>query len=318
MNSKHTVMACAAALCGSVYAYAESTGNALSANNGLTEPNGTQTMASFNDGSGSDALGISGELSIDIDSKFTSYGLVNNRDPILSASAEITFLEHITLSATAIFDLTQYGRKHGEYGNREGRYTELDPGISFSWDFSPNDYPWLPTTISTSLGYSYEYHPHAMGSGTGEPGEDSHFITAEISLPDLWIEPVFSYERDVDRDNGTYLKLEFGHTFTLIDGTDEEDDPTLSFRPSLSQGFGNAQRTRSSGLAEDHAGMMDFCLKGDLTWKLSQNLTLSGYVAYYDYIFDTKLRNGARDYEASGRDNTPYHFITGISLAASF
>ena len=39
-----------------------------------------------------------------------------------------------------------------------------------------------------------------------------------VSLPDLWLEPRFLYERDVVRDNGTYLNLALGHTFALVDG----------------------------------------------------------------------------------------------------
>lgn len=259
---------------------------------------------------------VSAEFSLAFDSKFMSYGLVDNNDPIITPSAAVTFFDHLTFEVAALFDTTKYGKKWGEYGNRGGKYIELDPGVSFGWEFSPEDYEALPTTVALSLGYSYEYHPRHMGGGTGEAGDDTQFVVFDIELPDLWLEPVLEIERDIDRDNGTYVNLELGHTFSLIDG--DGDDPLLAFKPSVAQGLGNTQRTRGYDLAKDHGGLMDTCLKGELTWQICDNLALSGYVAYYDYLFDSKLRDAARGYEASGRADTSYHFVAGLALTASF
>lgn len=310
MNSKYMIMACALALCGSVLA----DGN----ENAATEDSKDLNWAMGEGVSFGETPIASVEASLAFDSKFMSYGLVDNKDPIVTPSASITLFDHLTLEVAALFDVTKYGRKHGEYGNRAGKYMELDPGVSFGWSFSPDDYSWLPTTIETSLGYSYEYHPRSMGGGTGEPGDDTQFITAEIALPDLWLEPTLSFERDIDRDNGTYLNLELGHSFALIDSDNEDDDPMLVFRPSVAQGLGNTQRTRGYDLAEHHGGLMDLCVKGELTWNICKGIALSGYVAYYDYVFDSTLREAARDYEASGRDDMSYHFVAGLALTASF
>lgn len=261
---------------------------------------------------------ISTEFGLSFDSKFMSYGLVDNNDPIVTPSASMTLWEHFTFSVEALFDTTKYGReRRGGYGNRAGKYMELDPGASIDWSFSKDDYDWLPTKFDVSLGYMYEYHPRSMGGGTGEPGDDTQFITLDIECPDLWLEPVLSFERDIDRDNGTYVNLEIGHTIGLIG---DDDDPTLALKPSIAQGIGNTQRTRGYGIAEDHGGFMDTTLKVELTWKIREFLELSGYVAYYDYIFDSTLREGAREYTGKSKrgSDESYHFVGGVALKASF
>ena len=263
------------------------------------------------------------ELGLSFDSKFMSYGLVDNDDPILTPSAEVTIHDWLKLGVEAIFDMTKYGKKAG-YGNRAGRYQELDPSIALAHAFNGDDFEWLPTKVEFSLGYMYEYHPRSMGGGTGEPGDDTQFVSLEVGLPDLWIEPKFLYERDIDRDNGTYLQLEIGHTFALVGG-EEGADPVLAVRPSISQGFGNSQRVRGylckdwdEEIPLDHAGLMDTCAKGELTWNIASGLSLSAYVAYYDFLFDSRIRDASRGYEARGRNDESWNFVTGVALTASF
>ena len=41
-------------------------------------------------------------------------------------------------------------------------------------------------------------------------------------------------------------------------------------------------------------------------------------MAYYDYVFDSTLREASRAYEARGRDDTSYHFVGGLAVTASF
>lgn len=261
---------------------------------------------------------VSAEFSLKFDSKYMSYGLVDNRDPILTPTASATFFDWVTFEVMAIFDMTKYGRKRidGEriYANRGGRYTELDPSVYIGHSFSPDDYSWLPTTVEFTLGYMYEYHSDSMGDVWSE---HSQFVWADIALPDLWIEPYFYYERDIDRDNGTYLQVEVGHTFALIDGEGEDDDPVLAFRPSVSQGFGNGPRVNYY-LEIDHAGLMDTCLKGELTWTISSWLSLSGYVAYYDFLFDERIRESARGYTQRNCADESWNFVTGLALTATF
>ena len=314
MNSKHimTAFACAAALCGSVRAAeankdAESSGLNWAMGEGVT----------FNE-----TPIVAAEVGLAFDSKFMSYGLVDNNDPILTPSAALTFFDWVTFSVESIFDTSRYGEKAG-YGNRAFKYQELDPGVAIGHAFGPDDVAWLPTTVEFELGYMYEAHPQVVD-------DDTQFITFSIGLPDLWFEPTFSYERDIDRDDGTYLNLEIGHTISLIEGKEEGDDDILSFRVSLAQGWGDRDRVSNYlsdvGLIDeegehpglDRACLMDTCLKGEFTWNITDGVSLGAYIAYYDYLFDSAAREGAKVYEATGSYSDSYNFVTGLALAVAF
>ena len=259
---------------------------------------------------------VSGEFELAFDSKYLTYGCVDNNDPVLRPKAGVTFFDWVQFKMEAIYDVTKYGRKCG-WDNREWKMEEYDPSVRLAHEFTPEDFEWLPTKVALELAYMYEYHPRAMGGDANGWG-DTQFVWLEASMEDLWLEPYFYYERDIDRDNGTYVNLELGHTFALVDGAGEDDDPVLAFRPSVAQGLGNTQRTRGYDLADDHGGLMDLCIKGELTWNIGGGVAVSGYVAYYDYVFDSTLREGARAYEARGMDDTSYHFVGGLALSATF
>ena len=306
--------ACAAALCGSVQA---------------AEAEAEETKQGWNFAMGegltyNETPIVTAEVSIGIDSKFLSYGLVDNNEPIFTPSASLTLLDWLTLSVESIFDMTNYGRKKvlnddGEpedlYANRAGRYQELDPGVALEHAFSPEDYEWLPTTVEFSIGYMYEYHPRSFNTHD----DDTQFITFDVGLPDLWFEPAVSYERDIDRDRGTYVNFSIGHTFELCE--------SLTLRPSIAQGIGDRKRVagylnvhdpEGEERALDHGGLMDTCVQLDLEWAITDGLTFGAYVAYSDYLFDRKMREAARDYEASGDWDESYNFIGGVSLALAF
>jgi len=330
-SSTIAFLAGAVALCGSVYAAEEAE----------SEPAGEWNWAMGEGISFNETPIVSAELSISWDSKYLSYGLVDNNDPIVTPGGWLTFFDWVTLGVSAIIDTTHYGTGAGYY-NRRWFYQEVDPEISLGHSFSPDDFSWLPTTVEFSIGYMYESHPRSFKGEDGDPYDnpDTQFATFEISLPDLWFEPAFQYERDIMRDQGTYLNLSIGHTFALIDGDTEEDDPVLTFRPSIGQGWGDRRRV-SGYLSNVHHpayeededgnleatgdyeplernGLMDTCIKGEMTWNICSGIALSGYVAYYDYIFDRHLREGARVYEATGRYKESYNFVCGLALTATF
>ena len=120
------------------------------------------------------------------------------------------------------------------------------------------------------------------------------------------------------RDSGTYLNLEIGHTFALIEDGEEGADPILTFRPSIAQGFGNTMRVRSYLEGLDHSGFMDTCVKGELTWQICDYCALSGYVAYSDFLLDRKIRDASREYEATGKWDHSWNFIAGLALTVNF
>ncbi len=258
-----------------------------------------------------DSFPVSASFSLAFDSKYLSYGFVDNKDPILTPSAEISFFDTLSFGALAIFDMTTYGKKAG-YGNRGGKYTEQHSWAALSHTFSSDDYTWLPTTIDLSLSYLYEYHARAKSRhGDRDPGadDDSQFVTLEVGLPDVILEPVLMIERDFMRDDGTYVALDIGHTFALTD--------TLSLRPSILQGYGNGQRVKAY-TDVNKAGLMDTVLKVDLTWAITDNIELAGYVGWSDFIFDRRIRHAAREYEASGQWDESWNAICGLSLTVSF
>lgn len=275
---------------------------------------------------------VSAEFSLSFDSKYLSYGFVDNNHPIMTPSGSLTFFDWVTIGAEAIFDITHYGRKAG-YTSRAFQCTEFHPNISIGHEFSSEDYEWLPTTIAFDLNYDYEYIPNVRDRVDPEAGwgEDTQYLTLELSLPELWLEPCFYVERDIMRSNGTYMNLELGHTFALVDGESEDDDPVLSIRPSIAQGFGNAMRVREYAIhyyeddngdeAEkplDHAGLMDTMIKCELNWNICDNLSLSGYVGYSDFLFDRKIREHAREYEVTESWDESWNFVGGIAITASF
>lgn len=308
MNTKKIALACAAAICGAAFAEEENAeGWAYNPGEGI----------SFDE-----TPVVTAEASLSFDSKYLSYGFVDNKDPILTPAAEITFFDWVTFGVNAIFDVTKYGHRAG-YTNREWEYTELHPTANIGHSFSSEDFEWLPTTVEFSFGYDYEYHPNSKSKGATpwdkSISKDTQFVTFEIGLPDLWIEPKFLYERDIMRDNGTYLNLEIGHTFNLLD----EEDDTLTLRPSIAQGFGNAQRVKAYAAKSDdepldHAGLMDTLIKVEMEWKICDNVSLSGYVGYSDFLFDRRIRDAARRYEATGKWDDSWNFIAGIAATFTF
>ena len=267
------------------------------------------------------------EASLAFDSKYLSYGFVDNKDPILTPAGAITFFDWIAFGVSAIFDTTKYGHRAG-YTNRQFKYIELHPTVTIKHSFSPDDFEWLPTTIKFAVGYDYEYHPNSKCKGTINEelaywdktiAEDTQFWTFEVELPDLLVEPKFYYERDTMRDDGTYLNLELGHTFNVLD----EEDDTLTLRPSAAQGFGNAQRVKAyapkaDGEPLNHAGLMDTMIKLELGWKICDGVELSGYVGYSDFLFDRKIRDAARRYEALSKWDESWNFVAGAAVTFSF
>ena len=316
MKSRYIALACATAVCGAAFAAekekTESSGWAYAPGEGV----------SFNE-----TKIVSGEASLSFDSKYLSYGFVDNKDPILTPAGSVTFFDWVTFGVNAIFDVTSYGRRAG-YTSRRFQYTELHPTATIGHSFSSEDFEWLPTTIDIAVGYDYEYHPNSKSKGSIDDdtglwdksvSEDTQFWTVEVGLPDLWIEPKFLYERDVMRDNGTYLNLELGHTFNLLD----EEDDTLTLRPSVAQGFGDRKRVRAYAEKEDgeplnHAGLMDTMLKLELGWKICDCLALSGYVGYSDFLFDRKIREASRRHETTGKWDDSWNFVGGVALTMSF
>ena len=293
MNIKK--IACAAAVCGCV-SLATAADEVAEAEKGEVEE---------------DAPVVSAEFGLQFDSKYMTYGVIDGKDPILTPSAQLTFFDWAYVGVESIFDLTKGNGKRGDYGNRAGKWTTLDMIVGLSHEFDLGE---TLGALSVDVNYIYEYlrrHHSDMG--------DTQYINLELSLGDLWFEPTLGIERDLMADEGTYVNLEVGHTFALV-GDDE--DPTLTFRPSIAQGFGDKHRTRGYELADDHGGVMDTTIKGEFAWAICDHVALTAYIAYSDYWFDSKLRHGAREYNGAWSHGSKYadswNFYGGVGVTVSF
>ena len=250
------------------------------------------------------------EVSFSFDSRYMTYGVIDGKDPIFTPGATVTVFDWAYIGVESIFDMTEGNGKRGGYSNRAGKYTTLDTFVGLAHEFDLGE---KIGSLGVDVGYMYEYLPRYQG----EVG-DTQYFTAELSLVGHWLEPVLVFERDIMADDGTYVNFELGHTFDVCDG--------FTVRPAIGQGLGNSHRTKGyfGGLEKvegfSHAGLMDTTLKVDLEYALTDWLTLGAYIAYYDYLFDEKMREAAAAYNGqwgAGEDKT-WNFVAGLSLTATF
>ena len=260
---------------------------------------------------------VSAEFHIGLDSRYMTYGMIDGKDPIVVPGAQITFFDWVYFGVESIFDVTKGNGKRGGYGNRAGRWTTLDAIVGVAHEFElSEDFGKLSVDFNYMYEYIKRYHSD-MG--------DTQYLNLELGLSDgiFWLEPTLAIERDLMADDGTYVNLDLGHTFPIVDGASEDDDPVLEFRPSVGQGFGNTQRVRGYSPEErtyDHGGVMDTCIKGEFTWRVVDHVSLSAYVAYSDYWFDSTMRHCAREHNAEwgkGCDHS-WNFYGGVGLSVEF
>ena len=265
---------------------------------------------------------VTAEVGVSFDSKYMTYGVVDGKDPILTPSAKATFFDWVYLGAEAIYDVTKGNGKRRGYGRRTGKRSTLDAIAGVAHDFELCE---ALGALSVDFNYIYEYFRRYRVDGE-RCMDDTQYLNLTLSLDDLWFEPALWIERDIMADNGTYVNFEVGHTFALVG---DKDSPDLTFKPSVGQGFGNTQRargyfTKHPGSDEplDHGGLMDTSVKGELEWAITDWMSLSAYVAYYDYIFDGNMRDGARSHNAAWGNADRYRYswnvVAGMALTLTF
>ena len=256
---------------------------------------------------------VTAEFGLSLDSRYMTYGVIDGKDPILTPSAKATFFDWTYLGIETIFDTSKAQGRKGGYGNRAFKYTTLDAIVGVAHEFDLGE---TLGALGVDFNYIYEYLPRYHG----EVG-DTQYLNLELSLGDLWLEPVLAIERDLMADDGTYVNFEIGHTFTLVG---DEEDQVLTFKPSVGQGFGNKQRTKGyfSETTEgfSHAGLMDTTVKGELEWAICDNVSLGAYLAFSDYLFDSNMRDAARAYNAEWGHSydRSYNVYGGLSMTVTF
>ena len=255
---------------------------------------------------------VSGSLTVDYETKVLSYGLPDSDDPNFLPYGELTFFDALSVGTKFYIDTSHIGERMGR-GDRAWDFWEVDFPVDLRHAFTSDDYDWLPTSVEVGAGYRYEYHPPRTHV------RDTQFWLADVSLPDLWLVPCLSYERDVIRDNGTYLNLALFHEFEVF-----ED---VFLVPSLSQGWGDKKRVRGylSDPDMEHglnrAGLMDTRLQLAVRWQIADCLSVSGFVAYSDFLFDRHIRDASRNYIRQGDGgarNNSWTFPVGIAVCLAF
>ena len=65
---------------------------------------------------------------------------------------------------------------------------------------------------------------------------------------------------------------------------------------------------------------MDTTIKGEFEWAVCDHVALTAYIAYSDYWFDSKLRDGARAYNGAWGSSCDHswNFYGGVGMTVSF
>ena len=254
---------------------------------------------------------VEGTASIDFTSKVLSYGLPDSSKPNLLPYGELTFFDCLSAGSRFYIDLTDIGERMGR-GDRTFDLWEVDMPVDLRKRFSSKDCVWIPTCVEIGIGYRYEYHPSRTHIS------DTQFWLADISLPDIWVVPRLSSERDVIRDNGTYLNFSLSKEIEIFD--------SVSIVPSVSQGWGDVRRVAGYLPGPDmvgrldHSGLMDASFRLDLVWKVSERVSVSVFTAYSEFLFDRDIRESARNYirqSDAGAHNRSWSIPFGLSVKVS-
>ena len=75
---------------------------------------------------------VSTEVSLSLDSRYMTYGVIDGKDPIFTPGATATFFDWVYIGVESIFDVTDGNGKRGGYGKRGGQYTTLDAFVGLA------------------------------------------------------------------------------------------------------------------------------------------------------------------------------------------
>jgi hypothetical protein len=254
------------------------------------------------------------EVAADLCSRQLTYGLVDNRDPVVTAEAALEW-RGVTFETALIFDTTKWGERHGGYGNRQGRYQEFAFGPGYVHTLSPDDFKALPTPVELFGNYIYEYHPPVRRE-RGEENPDTQFINVGASLPDLWLTPALSAEVDIHNESGAlYLAAEVGHTFALVRAAGGREADPLSLSVGAGVGFGNPARNAYDAEFDAYS-FKDAWVSAALEWQITDTVSITPYVAACEQLH-RRLREAARA-SIEGERHSSAQLVGGLRLAALF
>lgn len=271
---------------------------------------------------------IGAGLTLDYCAKLLTYGLIDNPQPILTPTLELSFEYKdwftLALSIDAIFDTTNYGAKDGGYNDRRYKYQELTPGITLSRTWKTAE--WIGSDLETAINYTYEYHPRSCKKSALEwENPDTQWLNFEISAPDYWLVPHIAVEYQLARQGaeGTndgkgaiYATFDVSHAFDLGThiGLDEE---VITLTPTIGFSIGNKERNacdfgdwyEENEKSADTFMLRDGFARLDLSITPFKNFTINPYIGCHQQLDST-----GRD--ATGNDD--FVAFAGLALSYSF
>ena len=244
----------------------------------------------------------------DFASQQMTYGLVDNDDPIVTLSGSVAW-GALSFGVDGIFDTTDWGETDGGYGDREWKWQELDLTPAVSWTFEDV----IGTPLETELSYCWAHHPDAKDEEGEDANPDTQTIGLSLGLPEVPLSPALSLEWDIDDEEGAvYAMLEVSHSFEILSGEEEGDDPALALELGAGLGMGNAKRNDFD--AEwDHASLKDVQLSAALPWNVGP-LTVKPYALCAEQV-EHALRRAAKDADPDGHS---FQWVAGIAVEAAF
>ena len=105
---------------------------------------------------------VSAEVSLSLDSRYMTYGVIDGKDPIFTPGATATFFDWAYIGVEPIFDVTDGNGKRGGYGKRGFKYTTIDAFVGLAHEFDLGE---TIGTLGVDVGYMYEYLPRITASG---------------------------------------------------------------------------------------------------------------------------------------------------------
>ena len=228
--------------------------------------------------------GIDFEITADFFGKYVWRGQNLNDDPVFQTGISASY-KGLTAAIWGNLDLTSYG-------NNSGEFTEWDYSLDYSGD----------VPMIEGVGYSVgiiNYHFPSIVGDTTEIYWGFNF--------DLPLSPSITVYHDVDRADGSYVSLAFGHSIEKI--AELGQDLPVGMEIGASLGWG-------SGSYNKYYWGTDQSKLNDLALSVSFPVEIAGWTVAPSLNYITLLSDDIRDTDAYSTDSD--FFFAGISLSKSF
>jgi uncharacterized protein (TIGR02001 family) len=210
--------------------------------------------------SGAQAAELETSGDVSIYSAYVWRGIVINDEAVMQPALTVS-KGGFSANVWGNFDFTDsIGTEH--------EFSEIDITLSYTWEFE---------MFGLEIGYVEYLFPNTSEEGTRE-------IFATCSV-DILLSPTVTLYYDVDEIDGLYVLFSAGHSLevTEVIGLD------------LGAGVGLANADYNDGyFGVDDGAFVDMVFSADLSWAATDNITLSGGIAYMA-LLDSSLKDASSD-----------------------